>query len=173
MNYLKYRDQIKDGDVLMYKGTGLTSWIIKKVTGSKYSHASIVCWWNGRLMVLEAIGKGVISSPLSVNIKKYHGEIEWFTYKGEIPNADRKEMVEFAQLELGKEYPSPWKFLKFLGDPDRSDKFKKNTIIFCSQFVARVYNYKKYDLADMLADEYTTPENLYQGNMLEKRGVFK
>ena len=78
MNFQEYqiiRDTINNADVLMYKGTTLISRIIRKLTKSEYSHAGIVAWWNERLMVLEAVGKGVIVTPISSNISHYKGEV--------------------------------------------------------------------------------------------------
>ncbi len=167
---------LKDGDVLLYKGTSFISKIIRWKTKSQWSHAGIVAWWGDRLMVLEATGRGVWPVRLSKNIDKYHGDIHWFQYNGVRPLyvADRKAMIEFAKEEIGKEYPSVWELAKtFLGKDNTDDKFVFNRkIIFCSQFVARVYNWRGFDLASKKADDYTTPEDLYAGD-LTRVGILK
>lgn len=66
VNSLRYRDvrsAINDGDVLMYLGRNLPSRLIQWATRSRYSHAGLAAWWNGRLMVLETVGKGVVVTP--------------------------------------------------------------------------------------------------------------
>jgi len=174
MNYLKHRDQIMNCDVLLYKGDSLTSKIIKWKTGSEYSHAGIVGWWGDQLMVLESTGKGVYPVRLSKNIKHYHGSVEWWRYTYPMLVGDRELMLEFAKDEIGKEYPKWWEFLKFFGGKDSDDRFKIETkIVMCAQFVARTYNYKDYDLASDLSDEFTTPEAIIQGGKIELMGVFK
>ena len=60
-------------------GDLFASRIIRWATGSPYSHAGLAVWWNERLMVLEAVGKGVVVTPLSANVRGYHGDVEWFT----------------------------------------------------------------------------------------------
>ena len=104
LRYEEIRDQIKNGDVLMYKGRGLISSIIRWATRSPYSHAGIAARWNERLMVLEAKGRGVVATSFSRNIKEYRGDVEWFSCVREISDEGRLNMVIFAQEELGKSY---------------------------------------------------------------------
>src|SRR5512143_49955 len=93
INILPYEDvrsSIRDGDVFMYRVRNLPSRLIQWATRSRYSHAGLAAWWNGRLMVLEAVGKGVVVTPLSANVRHYHGDVEWFMCVDEIPEADRR-----------------------------------------------------------------------------------
>ncbi len=174
MSYLNIREHIKDCDVLLYKGEGLISGIIKLWTGSEYSHAALVGWWGDRLMVLESTKRGVFPVALSKNVKDYHGRIELWRAKKVITKADRKAMLEFAKLEIGKEYPSVWNLAKtFLSKKDKRDKFRPASLVFCSQLVASTYNFKGHDLAKKIADAFTTPEDLYEGDMLEIGGRVK
>ncbi len=173
-DYLEYRHEIQNCDVLLYKGEGLISGIIKLKTGSEYSHASLVGWWGDRLMVLESTKRGVFPIALSKNIKDYHGSIEWWQYNYPTVDGDRDKMLEFAKLEIGKEYPSIWSLAKtFIGKKDKRDKFRPSKIVFCSQLVARTYNNEGYDLAKGVADSFTTPEDLFRGGLLTQMGVFK
>ena len=102
IRYEDIRSQIKDGDVLMFKGRYLHSSIIRGLTRSFYSHAGIAVWWNRRLMVMEAVERGVRILPLSRKIGSYRGDVEWFCSKKEIPERDRLRMILFAQEELVK-----------------------------------------------------------------------
>ena len=78
------RPHLKNGDVLMYRGRSLESRIVRWVTRSEYSHAGLAVWWNGRLMVMEAVGRGVIVTPRSKNALSSPGFVEWFTSVEEI-----------------------------------------------------------------------------------------
>jgi len=104
VEYDDNRGEIKNGDVLLYRGRSLESRLIRWATRSRYSHAGLAVWWNGRLMVMEAVGRGVVVTPLSKNVSFYPGYVEWFTSVEEIPDHQRLQMVELAQQELGKEY---------------------------------------------------------------------
>ncbi|MFQ6115500.1 MAG: hypothetical protein ACE5NG_15685 [bacterium] len=110
--YGDVRSQIRNGDVSMYKGKGLISFLITKMTRSAYSHAGIAVWWNQRLMVMELVGRGVMVTSLSHNIEHYKGDVEWFCFKEHISGDRRINMVQFAQEALGKSYAT-WKLLIF------------------------------------------------------------
>jgi len=89
LKYDEIRKQINDGDVLLYKGKGLfrSGFIaapVQIVTRSDYSHARIAAWWNDQLMVIEAVGNGVIVNPLSLSLKRCHATLEWYSCKGGI-----------------------------------------------------------------------------------------
>lgn len=185
LNYNDIRLQIKNGDVLLYQGSGLISWLIKKVTGSKYSHAGIVVWWHNRLMVLEAVGKGIICTPLSRNIGHYQGEVHLYTAREMYQKGDpwtergkRQSIVEFAQMELGKEYAT-WKLVlygwKLLWgrDLDKKDKFRTSNKLVCSQYVAAAYNIVGVDLKEGLADRFTKPSDIAKSKKLEMVGAIK
>ena len=75
LKYDEIRKQIKDGDIFLYKGKGLLrsgfiATLVQVVTRSPYSHAGMAVWWNQRLMVIEAIGNGVIVNPLSLSLER-------------------------------------------------------------------------------------------------------
>ena len=178
LDYDLLRLKIKNGDILLYRGSGVISWLIKKVTGSEYSHAGIVVWWNKRLMVLEAVGKGIVCTPLSRNIGHYKGEVHWYSSCRPLPNGARGRIVQFAQMELGKEYAT-WKLVLFgwkllLGkDLDKKDEFKRRNKLVCSQYVATAYNYIGIDLKEGLSDRFTKPSDIAKSKKLIKVGAIK
>jgi uncharacterized protein YycO len=163
--YDQIRAAIKDGDILLYKGSGFFSDLIKRFTKSEYSHAGVVSWWHNRLMVLEAVGRGVVATPISENISKYHGEVIWCVYRVGIPYDTRISMLYWAQLQLGKEY-SEWKLVKFglkilfKRKLDQDDRWRKSNKLFCSQYVSQMYNVGGLDLKENLSDEFTSPDDI-------------
>lgn len=178
LSYKNVRSDIKDGDVLLYRGTGFFSRIIQIATRSKYSHTGIAAWWNDRLMVLEAVRRGVMVTPLSKNINDYHGDVEWYTCKEAVPVKKRTAMIKFAQHELGKKYD----FLKafWLGmiyllrrpkNPD--DQLIKATKLFCSFYVAQIYNAVNIDLQPGLSDRHMAPEDISNSKKLVLKGILK
>jgi len=173
--YQDLRSQFKDGDILMFKGKGTLSSIIKWKTDSEYSHAGLTAWWNDRLMVLEAVGKGVEARPISYILKHYHGSIDYFRPKESvgIKDADRAEMITFAQEQLGKEYAKKQlvKFffkLLFNGKMSKKDESGPVSRFFCSQYVSAVYQKAGFDLKINLSDKFTSPQEIAASPLLEK-----
>ncbi len=176
LEYTQNRSKIKDGDVLMYKGRSLASRIIQLVTRSKYSHAGLAARWNERLMVLEAVGKGVVVTPISRNISSYYGTVEWFTCVEEIPSSQRLEMIRFAQRELGKEYALGRALLLgirvlFQRNLESRDKLRREKHLFCSLYVAASYNSIGRDLKKGVSDRFMSPEDIAASPLLRRVGI--
>jgi hypothetical protein len=178
VRYAQARDQIKNGDVFMYKGRGLASSVIRWVTHSPYSHAALAAWWNQQLMVMEAKGQGVVVNSILRSIRHYRGDVEWFSCKKEISGDDRLRMVKFAQEELGKSY-GRWKAILlgikilFEHDLEKRDRLKREKKLFCSEYVAQIYNSIGLDLKKGRSDRDTKPGDIANSPLLEKRGLLK
>ncbi len=178
VSYGDNRDHIRNGDILLYEGSTIHSWFIKRVTKSRYSHAGIAVWWNERLMAMDAVGRGVIIIPLSANIEQYHGHVHWFSSKRELSQDERTRMVIFAQEELGKEYAllrAIWLGLQLLFRWKREvrDDLRREQKLFCSAYVAQIYNSVGIDLKKGVSDAFTTPQDIAQSPALIEKGVLK
>jgi hypothetical protein len=178
MRYSNVRKTIASGDVLLYEGETFYSWIIKKVTRSRFSHAGITVWWNERLMVMEAVSRGVIVTPLSVSVGQYKGHVHWYSSKRLLSEEDRGRMIIFAQEELGKAY-ALWKAvwvgiqLVFNWKPEERDELKREQKLFCSAYVAQIYNSIGVDLVPGLSDISVVPEDIARSPELLHQGVLK
>jgi hypothetical protein len=176
--YEEVRLQIKNGDVIMYTGKKIFARLISWLTRSPYSHAGIAVWWNERLMVMEAVMRGVRIAPLSRNIYQHKGNVEWFSSKKEISEEDRLKMVIFAQEELGKSY-ARWKAMLFglkvlfKRDLSKKDELRMENKLFCSQYVAQIYNSIGLDLKKNREDRFMSPGDIARSPLMEKRGEFK
>lgn len=173
VNYGNIKKNIKDGDILLYKGTALPSRIIRMVTKSEYSHAGIAAKWNNRHMVMEVTHKGVIATTLARNIRHYKGDVEWFSSKKDISKAKRDTMIKFAQEQLGNEYD----FLQLLRIGIKL-LFKKvinvkDERLICSEFVAEMYSQVGIDLKKGASDAFTTPSDISRSAMLERKFILK
>jgi hypothetical protein len=127
-------------------------------------------------MVMEAVGRGVVVTPLSTNVRRYHGEVEWFTCVEEIAGPDRQRMIEFAQQELGKEY-GRWKAIR-LGlrillqkDQKQRDTLRRERQLFCSHYVAQAYNAVGKDLKVGTSDRFMSPADVAGSALLRRSGV--
>jgi uncharacterized protein YycO len=178
LSYSGLRKTVASGDVLLYEGEKFFSWLIKKATRSRFSHAGIAVWWNERLMVMEAVGRGVVVTPLSASVGHYNGHVHWYTSKRLLSEEERKRMIIFAQEELGKEYAllkAIWVGIKLLFNwkPEKRDKLKREQKLFCSAYVAQIYNSIGVDLKPGLSDSFVVPEDIATSPELLSRGVLK
>jgi hypothetical protein len=154
----------------------MVSRLIRLFTASRYSHAGLAVWWNERLMVMEAVGRGVIVTPLSVNITGYHGSVEWFAAMEEISESDRTVLVQFAQQELGKEYDT-WKlvlialYILLRRGPETRDRLRREHRLFCSYYVAQAYNAIGRDLKKGVSDRFMTPDDIARSPILKRMGI--
>lgn len=172
------REIVSNADVLLYEGETFYSWVIKKVTHSRFSHAGIAVRWNERLMVMEAVGRGVVVTPLSASVGHYDGHVHWYTSKRLLSEEERNRMIIFAQGELGKEYAlwkAIWVGIKLLFNrkPEKRDKLKREQKLFCSAYVAQIYNSIGVDLKPGLSDTSVMPEDIASSPELLHRGVLK
>ena len=174
--YADVRSRIKDCDILLYRGRSWESRLIRLVTGAPYSHAGLALWWRDRLMVLEAVSRGVVVTPLSRNVRRYDGRVEWFSCSEPLSDATRAHMAEYAQKELGKDY-STWdtillglrRFFRTAGaGTDRPTRRRK---LFCSLYVAAVYNAAGLDLKRGTSDRFTAPGDLASSPLLRRVAV--
>jgi hypothetical protein len=87
-------------------------------------------------------------------------------------------MVILAQEELGKSY-ARWKAmlfgLKVLFKRDLSiiDELRMENKLFCSQYVAQIYNSIGLDLKKNREDRFMSPGDIARSPLLEKRGECK
>jgi len=173
VEYAGIRGQIRDGDILLFRGKSWISRLICWVTGSPYSHSAILAWWNGRLMVLEAVGPGVTTSRMSVVVSKYSGKVELWTTDEHLARA---EVIRTAQLLLGKRY-STFKLFRNLkqlvfGRPrqEPADPEAPPEDFVCSEFVSRVWRAGGIDLVKDAPDVYTKPSDIAKSPRLRKVG---
>ena len=99
MLYSQARPKIKSGDVLAWRGAGIISRVIRRVTMSSHSHVGIAWVANGRVFILEAVeGYGIGLRPLSQACPFY-----WVPIRPHMWNNDAAEFA-FSKLQEGYSY---------------------------------------------------------------------
>jgi hypothetical protein len=162
------RERMRSGDVLLFRGRGPLSWIIRKATGSDFSHAGLVFRFRERVYCLEAVKGGVRLAPLSWLVRVYPGKIHYFTLEAD--PQQRQAALGFAFEQLCRPYDTIGLF-RFglalaLGRP-RSER--KDERWFCSELVAEAYRGAGVPLTAELPS-YASPADLIDGNKLEPGG---
>jgi hypothetical protein len=180
--YREFRQQAKDGEVVLFQGTGLLSRVIRAGSKSDYSHAGMVAWWGKRLVLLQSTGRGVETLPMSRAVRSYAGPVDWFQLRADLePQLDRRRLLSLAVCMQGVPYgTSGLVYLAFrmllerLGirsyrnDPEMAERPQK---LFCSQYIAACYKSAGIDLDAETPDHFTSPGDLAFSSALVRRGT--
>jgi len=171
MDYNANRHEIRDGDVLAFRGTAAFSRLIQWRTRARVSHVGFAVWleqWD-RLAVLEAMEPGGIRlHPL----RKRLADGEWVDwYRLDDDQVDRSALVSAAFEHWGKRYASPWQFLRSWGWVSRMvfDKLGRPSDtnpdrFFCSELVALCLTRAGYVCDDPV---WTTPATMAPADIVE------
>ncbi len=105
--YLKHRPKMDTGDLLLFRGRGVVSWLIRRFTGGDVTHAAIVLrsreFLEERVIQIGAVGQGFIPTILSDYLAHYHGNAYWLPLKTEY-HPLRREMGREALKKSGVKY---------------------------------------------------------------------
>ncbi len=174
--YALARDYVRDGDILLFRGRRLLSYVICWATRSRYSHAGIAAWWGSRLMVMQADTPLVAAIPLSACVNDYVGGVELWTVDAPF---DRAKVVEAAKESLGKRF-AIWAMVKVLRRIAglvrkgwESDPADAPSEFFCAQFVSYAYRKGGLDLAKDVPDHLTEPEDIARALHMRMVSVLK
>lgn len=173
--YSEIRDQIQDGDIILFRGARLLSRMIEAGSKSKYSHAAIALWWHRRLMLLQAEIQCIQAVPLSVALGKYKGVADWYRVRDEHrARIDFAPILDEAKVDLGLAY-STSELLKSalhsLVGLDLPPDCETPHALFCSQYVARCFRVGGLPLIEGMTDIETTPGHISKSPILEYSGT--
>jgi hypothetical protein len=162
------RSEMRNGDVLLFRGRGWLSWLIQKVTHSVYSHAGVLFRYCGRVYCLEAVGKGVRLAPVSRLVDHYPDGIFFCSLGATEPERESAIDFGFQQLSLPYDVLGLVRFALALifctrRPVDDAEHW------FCSELVAAAYAKAGYPLTPCLPC-YASPADLINGEKLQLRG---
>ncbi len=158
VSYGEMRRSFRDGDILLFRGRGILSLIIRAITRSPYSHAGLVYLFEGRVYCVEAVGAGVRIILLSELLERYHGGVDYFEV--EASAKQRRRAVSFCFQQLGKFYDKPGIF-RFAASLifDRRAVSPRDDRWFCSELLAAAYAAEGVPLTEA-QEAYTSPSDL-------------
>ena len=176
--YSDIRDEVRTGDILLFQGTSRLSRVIRWGSGSNYSHAGFAAWWDRRLLVFQASGRGAEVLPMSSAVDAYDGQVDWYALRAahRLSSECEHQLITHAVTLLGRAYSSAglvdlmWRMAlgRFRGRPD--PKACPDSL-FCSQYVSYCFRMVGPDLVLGTDDGSTSPADLSNSPMLELRGV--
>jgi len=131
--YLILRNRLDTGDLIEWRSSTAVGWLIRKFTGKKVNHSSLVVKFANeelgeRRYILEALDDGIVLNLVSTRLAQFKGQAWWYPLKPE-HNRLRAKILPWAIDQTGKpyDYDSLFKqmFSKVSCDARR---------LFCSEF---------------------------------------
>lgn len=181
--YSQVRDQIQDGDVILFQGERQLSTLIRQFSHAAYSHAGLVLTWYGRRILVSAELPKTQALPLGLSVVGYPGRVDWYRLRPASRAALNVERLALeALVNLGVEYGASTLFKLAghftLGLPTHksgdagSDESQAMRSLICSQYVSRCLRAGGVDLSGQ-ADIDTDPGEIARSPQLEFVGTLK
>jgi hypothetical protein len=176
-DYAAVRSQLRDGDVILFSGSGILSKLIEKCSHGHYSHSGIVAWWGHRVMLLQAEIQCVQAVPLSVAIADYEGRCDWWSLKDALrTEANLDAILGEAKADLGL----PFGVIKLvqeglhalIGISAPIDP-KTGTLpsMFCSEYVGRCFG--KAGITFDQTGAIPSPEQIAESRFFDYRATLQ
>ena len=182
-NYLKYRDQMGNFDVLCCENR---NWLYKFI-----GHTAVIYKNDaGQLMVLESTSlnkfsgiKGVQLTPLGLWLLHYKGKVYWrkWVWEESVRIIDQRyakyKFNRFIEEYRGTSYPSgrkgAWLLFKAWWDSPFLKKFSRNpvttAVIFCSHLVGMLFAAVKFiEIMAFLPASELIPKDFRQGGFVDQ-----
>jgi len=175
--YTDVRGAIRTGDVFLFQGKSAISRLIRWGSESIYSHAGFAAWWDGRLMVFQAAGRGAEVLPVSSAVDAYDGQVDWFALTEQHrARVNTDLLLTDALTLLGRSYAKLGLIdlmLRMLSGRfrGRADAKTGPDTVFCSQYVSYCYRRAGLDLVPDTDDGSTSPGDLARSPLLLRQGV--
>lgn len=175
-------EKIGDGDLLLFRGRGLFSRIIKIGGRSEYSHAAMTGWCRGMLMCLEMRERaGGRCVTLESQVKRLPGQIDVYTVRAEFAKLYSGFDAATEMLrKCGREYGatsliaaafSHLAIARLFHTPATVDDVKREDLPeFCSQAVSTAAQFGGgFDPCPNAAGRMTEPGDLARSNLWQYR----
>lgn len=182
LKYSEIRDEIRTGDLILFKGRSFWSRVIQFRTLSRFSHCGFALWLHDedhkhrRLMLVEskeAIGARMV--PLTDAMRR-GSDVHWFPLE-DYDEVDRDAVFVFTMTSLGSPYAPVWQFVRSFGLVTRwlCDRWHINANIagrsrFCSEYVAEALKWMGYRHSIILSPPEVVPGDLPELPFVSNRG---
>ncbi len=169
-------EKLKAYDILLYRGSGFTSWLIQVSAKSRYSHVAVVVDPKISLGIESNVGhrSGVRAMDLR---KAPEDEVDVFRIKPEFA-FDGNQVISFLVGHLGAKYDKigvVWlgvlkaaSFVTF-GEFKGHNAFQIQKDYFCSELVYEAFNQAGLDIVPQISEAgVTSPGDIARSKCLEK-----
>ena len=171
---------IQDGDILLCKGKGLISSLIRWGTGSVYSHVALVA--SAKLgLIVEAIPEGGVRA---ISVENYKTPLDLYRVKP-VHAFNHSEVVSYLVKMLARKYGYPLKLalsstlrklrliklfgFKVTGNKKAADQLQEDQDYFCSELVYQAFKAGGLDIVPQIGDaETTSPGDIARSPLIER-----
>ena len=182
--YREAMSQIQEADVLLFRGEGLISWLIKRYGSGVHSHAAMAHWDDDDLQCVEfrefkggravSMKSQVATHPNNIDVFRAANNIEFenvgYSITKDVCNEITDVMGGITGLPYG--WKNFWKlgkhYLPFCRLAEQNIKDNDPTNVFvCSTAVVYAYRQAYIDPVPYLADSAVTPADLARSCLFE------
>ena len=171
--------QLKTCDILLYKGTGFVSWLIRWGTNSPYSHVAVVVSREMNLGIESNTGRQ--SGVRAFDLRKLKAPVvDVFRLKPEFANqVNREAVIALLVSRLGAKYDflgvialgflKALSFLTGFKTFRAFSRFQRDRDYFCSEIVYEAFEKGGLDIVPEVDEaENTSPGDIARSERLEK-----
>ena len=187
MNIIPYSEAlplIQEADILLFRGTGIISWLIKRYGSGVHSHVGIAHWDNGNLQCVEfrefkggrsvSLKTQVDNSPFGIDVFRAAKRVDYENDSYVLDDATKFKITTIMLKLTGLPYgwKNIWKlfkhYLPFCRLAPQNIKDNNATKIFvCSTAAAYAYRTSYIDPVPYLADSAVTPSDLARSSLFQ------
>ena len=182
--YNEAKKLIKEGDVLLFRGKGIISWLIKRYGSGLHSHAAIAHWDGEHLQCVEfrefkggrsvSLRTQVNDTPSGIDVFRAAQKVQYENKEYNLTDAIRLKISSILMLLTG--LPYGWRnicklalhYFPFCRLAPQNTKDEDPTKVFvCSTAVAYAYRMAYIDPVPYLADSAVTPADLARSALFQ------
>lgn len=182
VNYQLWRQHIRTGDLLLFRGDYMLSHMIESLSDSPYSHVAILARWKDRVVAFQADTRGVEILPVSKMVCRYNGKVDWWSrVEGFGDESFEEKLLDTALTLLGTRY-GYWPLIRLAfrilagRTLNARDAHATPDSLFCSQFVSQCYRVAsdgRFDVNPNLNDASTSPADFVRsGHFVPRYQLF-
>ena len=182
--YNEAKKLIKEGDVLLFRGKGIISWLIKRYGSGLHSHAAIAHWDGEHLQCVEfrefkggrsvSLRTQVNDTPSGIDVFRAAQKVQYENKEYNLTDAIRLKISSILMLLTGLPYGwrNIWKlalhYVPFCRLAPQNTKDEDPTKVFVgSTAVAYAYRMAYIDPVPYLADSAVTPADLARSALFQ------
>ena len=187
MNIIPYSEAlplIQEADILLFRGKGIISWLIKRYGSGVHSHVGIAHWDNGNLQCVEfrefkggrsvSLKTQVDNSPFGIDVFRAAKRVDYENDSYVLDDMTKFNITTIMLKLTGLPYgwKNIWKlfkhYLPFCRLAPQNIKDNNATKIFvCSTAAAYAYRTSYIDPVPYLADSAVTPSDLARSSLFQ------
>ena len=187
MNIIPYSEAlplIQEADILLFRGKGIISWLIKRYGSGVHSHVGIAHWDNGNLQCVAfrefkggrsvSLKTQVDNSPFGIDVFRAAKRVDYENDSYVLDDSTKFKITTIMLKLTGLPYgwKNIWKlfkhYLPFCRLAPQNIKDNNATKIFvCSTAAAYAYRTSYIDPVPYLADSAVTPSDLARSSLFQ------